>query len=350
MRGYKKILALAFSAVLLTPSISHASEIVRYDDSNLDDVLVKNGISVDTDKVSKRRQEEIKENTKEESSEEIVEDIKEEKPKLYPKTAVYSNVVDMSEHQKPESIDYDKFAKDIDGAILRSSITTFNEDKKTKKKTYYLRKDYAVDTHYENLNKRNVPIGFYHYSRAINEKEAAQEANFVLDYIRGKNISLPIFMDIEDNMRQTKANRESLSNAASTFLNIMERNGYVAGIYSYPYYAKNHLSKEIRNRGNFWIADYEGVGFTGYTDTDFDSWQYTHTGRSNGYKGNLDKNILYKDYPLMITGRSRKSLDKIVDEVIEGHWSFGRERQRRLSYAGYDYGKIQKEVNRRLSL
>lgn len=350
MKKITKILALACLILLGTPGLSHASDVVKYNDSNLDDILIKNGIKVDANKVKQRREALIKQNPGLKPDLKVVEKVKENKPIVYPKTAVYGNVVDISEHQNPVAIDYNKFAKDIDGAILRSSITTFDEDAETGEKTYYLRRDLTVDSHYQNLNARNVPIGFYHYSRATNVAEATMEANYVLDYVRGKNVSLPIFLDMEDNMRQAKVSREELSSVASTFLDIMKRNGYVAGIYSYPHFAKTHLSKEVRNRGNFWIADYDGVGFTGYTDTEFDIWQYTHKGRVDGFSGNLDKNALYRDYPLLIKGKSRKNYDELIQEIIDGHWSFGKEREKRLRYAGYNYQKVQSDVDKKLRL
>lgn len=337
-------MALGVAFLIGGPSLAHASDVIKYDATNLDDILIQNGIEVDQERVQARREIAIKENPK------IQQLVVKEKPKVYPKTAIYTNVVDISEHQNPSAINYDLFAKEIDGAILRSSITTYKEDKKTGKKTYHLRRDYTVDTHYNKLNQRGVPIGFYHYSRATNPEEATKEANYVLDYIKDKNVSLPIYMDIEDDLRQAKASRSDLSKAAHTFINIMERNGYVAGVYSYPYFAKKHLSKDIRNRGNFWIADYVGKEFTGYTDTEFDAWQYAHTGRVAGYSGNIDKNILYKDYPLIIKGKSKKNYELLLQEIIDGHWSDGKEREKRLKYAGYDYNKVQADVNRRLSL
>ena len=206
MRKINKILSLSFALIIGTASLSFAGEVVKYDDTNLDEILIKNGIEVDSKKVSERHQREIAKNP----NPGISQNDQKEKPVLFPKTAVYSNVVDLSEHQKPEAINYDKFAKDIDGAILRSSITTFEENKKTKEKKYYLRKDFTVDRHYQNLNSRGVPIGFYHYSRATSENEALKEANFVLDYIKDKNVSLPIFMDIEDDLRQSKVDRKSV--------------------------------------------------------------------------------------------------------------------------------------------
>ena len=343
MKKFTKIIALGLAILIGAPGLAHASDVIQYDATNLDQILSKNGIKFDQAKIKARRDAYIKNNP----------DLRpanaKKQPVVYPKTAVYSNVVDISEHQKPSSINYDKFAAAIDGAILRSSITTFKEDEETGEKSYYLRKDFAVDTHYNNLNARNVPIGFYHYSRATNEEEATKEAYFVLDFLKGKNVSLPIFLDVEDGMRQSKVSRETLSKAAETFLNILSKNGYVTGVYSYPHFAKNHLTKEIRNRGNFWIADYDGVGFTGYKDTEFDIWQYAHKGRVDGYSGNIDKNALYRDYPLLIKGKSRKDYNKLIQEIIDGHWSTGKEREKRLKYAGYNYNQIQKDLKKRMN-
>ena len=350
MKKFTKIIALGVAILIGAPGIAHASDVIKYDPTNLDQILVKNGIKVNQAKVKARRDQLVKKNPGLKPDLKIVEEVKDNKPVVYPKTAVYGNVVDISEHQNPVAINYDKFAADIDGAILRSSITTFKEDEETGEKSYYLRKDFTVDTHYKNLNARNVPIGFYHYSRATNEKEATEEAKFVLEFLKGKNVSLPIFLDVEDGMRQAKVSRESLSRAAETFLNIMSKNGYMTGVYSYPHFAKNHLTKEVRNRGNFWIADYDGVGFTGYKDTEFDIWQYAHKGRVNGYSGNIDKNALYRDYPLLIKGKSRKNYNKLIQEIIDGHWSSGKEREKRLKYAGYNYHQIQKDVSRRMNL
>ena len=360
MKISKKFLALGLSVFILSPSLAFADDIVYYDKTSLDEVFTNNGFSYDKNEVKKRYNKEVKTQRNlskstdiaKPTSKEEIKDIgkeikKDETLKLQPKTAIYSNVVDISEHQNPVAIDYDKFARDIDGAILRSSITTFKEDEETGEKSYYLRKDLTVDKHYQELNKRDVPIGFYHYSRAINEEEALKEANFVLAYIRDKTVSLPIFIDIEDNLRQAKASKKDLSNVANTFVTALRRNGYVAGIYSYPHFAKNHLTKEVRNKSEFWIADYKGKDFSGYTDSDFAIWQYTSSGKVNGYSGRLDKNVLYKDYPLITQKRSKKEMDQLVTEILDGRWSYGKEREKRLTYAGYNYKLIQEEVNKR---
>ncbi|WP_311481815.1 GH25 family lysozyme [uncultured Anaerococcus sp.] len=355
----KKVIAIGVALLIGTPSLAHASDIVMYDASNLDDILVKYAAKTDPLKDQLQNVGLAKDNKNQkpgvkaaEEEEDLIEEVEVEgkRPDIHPKTPVYTKVVDISEHQNPSAINYDKFAKDIDGAILRASITTYKIDDYTGERVYYPRRDHHVDTHYRNLNKRNVPIGFYHYSRATNPQEATREANYVLDYVKDKNVSLPIYLDIEDSLKQAKSNMKNISSAADTFLKIMERNGYVAGVYSYPNFAKKYLTKEIRNRGNFWLANYVKSGFTRYKETDFDSWQYTEKGRVKGYNGNVDKSFLYKDYPLIIKGKSRKNYDDLVKEVIAGHWSYGKERRKRLTYAGYDYKKVQTEVNRRLRL
>lgn len=46
------------------------------------------------------------------------------------------------------------------------------------------------------------------------------------------------------------------------------------------------------------------------------------------------------------TIKSSKSINTLAKEVIAGKWGNGQERKDRLSKAGYDYNKVQKEVNK----
>lgn len=42
----------------------------------------------------------------------------------------------------------------------------------------------------------------------------------------------------------------------------------------------------------------------------------------------------------------KKSISKLAQEVLEGKWGNGEERRKKLTAAGYDYSKVQAEVNR----
>ena len=362
-----KLMALAFCFTIISSPISYASDLVKYNDINLDEVLDDNGIYYDKKEVENRTKEYINN-----PNEDVVPDFKpieetvteettvkdngevevtettettyedQKKEPIYSKTPVYKKVVDISEHQNPSLINYDKFAKSIDGAILRTSIMDAD--------TLNIRTDYHLEEHYRQLNSRGVPLGFYHYSRAINSREAIREAEYVSRVLKNKNVSYPVYIDIEDDKRQAKASKADISEAAEAFILAMRRNGYVSGIYSYPWFANNYLTKDLRNKYEFWIADYASKNFTKYNGSDFDSWQFTDKGYYNGYKYNVDTSVVYKDYPMIIKGRSKKSMDELVSEIIAGRWGTGAERKKRLIYAGYDYNIVQKAVNDRLKI
>ena len=53
--------------------------------------------------------------------------------------------------------------------------------------------------------------------------------------------------------------------------------------------------------------------------------------------------ILRGDASEMATGT--KNIDTLAEEVINGNWGNGEERQKRLAAAGYDYNTVQKKVN-----
>ena len=363
MASFKnKLMALTFCFAIISSPTSYASDLVIYDDTNLDEILDINGIDYDKKEVEKRIkeykndpnadvvpdfelvEEEITEEieVKDDGEVEITETIEStyedhSKEPIYSKTAVYENVVDIAEHQYPGSINYDEFAKSIDGAILRTSITDA--------KTLNMRKDIYFEDHYRELNKRGVPLGFYHYSRAVNAKEGQREAEFVSNILKGRNVSFPVYMDIEDDKRQQKASKAQISEAAEAFIHTMNRNGFVSGIYSYPWFANTYLTKDVRNKYEFWIADWTSKGITSYNGSDFDSWQFTDKGYHKGFAYNVDTSVVYRDYPLIINGKSKKSIGQLVNEVISGKWGTGVERQRRLTYAGYNYNTIQKAVN-----
>ena len=41
----------------------------------------------------------------------------------------------------------------------------------------------------------------------------------------------------------------------------------------------------------------------------------------------------------------KMKIDEIAQEVIQGKWGNGEERQKKLTDAGYDYDKVQARVN-----
>ena len=82
-------------------------------------------------------------------------------------------------------------------------------------------------------------------------------------------------------------------------------------------------------------------------------WQFTGTGRLNGYSGNLDLNVFFGDEDdfrsymgkSKDTSKKEKTITDIAKEVIAGKWGNRETRRMRLIKAGYDYKEVQSKVN-----
>ncbi|NLC39936.1 MAG: hypothetical protein GX763_03340, partial [Clostridiaceae bacterium] len=79
-------------------------------------------------------------------------------------------VIDISEWQNPNSINYDLISRQIDGVILRIGFTGYGHDKNKVADVHFAR-------HYAEFKSRGVPIGVYWFSRADTVAEAEVEAN-----------------------------------------------------------------------------------------------------------------------------------------------------------------------------
>ena len=80
----------------------------------------------------------------------------------------------------------------------------------------------------------------------------------------------------------------NINKVASTFIKVLEDNGYKASLYS----SKNYLQR-------VWLTDdFENVWLAHYTkNTDYDKdyylWQMCNTGRIAGINGDVDIDILF---------------------------------------------------------
>ena len=91
-------------------------------------------------------------------------------------------------------------------------------------------------------------------------------------------------------------------------------------------------------------------------------WQWTSTGRLDGYGHNLDCNVFYGDaatwdkYVGKSTSTTKpqtkpasKTTAQLAEEVIAGQWGNGEDRKKRLTAAGYDYNAVQHIVNQKMA-
>lgn len=246
-------------------------------------------------------------------------------------------IIDVSEWQG--KIDWEKVKPQIDGAILRcgyGSDLTKQDDEQFKRNA-------------DECTRLGIPFGVYIYSYADSIEKAKSEAAHVLRLIKGYKLSYPVYLDLEENGTQKGAIER-----ANVFGDIIEKAGYWCGVYSNLNWWDNYL-KDGLERFTKWVAQYNNE--CQYDGTHLDIWQYSCKGRINGISGDVDMNECYRDFPAEILGKNadpatvkKKTIAELADEVIAGKWGIGKEREKRLVAAGYDYDAVQDAVNKKMGV
>ena len=130
-----------------------------------------------------------------------------------------------------------------------------------------------------------LDVGVYIYSQAINEQEAIEEADFVIDNLEnnGITIDLPIVYDPEsvlnDDARTDDVTPEQFTMNSIAFCNRVRERGYSPMIYANMLWEAYEIDFSKIPDTPIWYADYEEVPQTPYM---FSFWQYTNEGRVKG--------------------------------------------------------------------
>lgn len=196
--------------------------------------------------------------------------------------------IDVSEYQK--SIDWKAVKADgVDFVILRVGFRGWGSGT--------MWRDAKFDEHYAGAKAAGLQVGVYFFSQSINEQEAIDEASFVLEAIKGKNIDGPIAYDIEGaSDPNARTNDPSITNQTRTdmciaFCDTIKAAGYVPQVCTYLGYAYYNLYMTQLTAYQTWIAHYGVAGVTSYKYP-FKMWQFTSTGKVNGISGNVDIDVM----------------------------------------------------------
>ncbi len=140
-----------------------------------------------------------------------------------------------------------------------------------------------------------LEVGTYFFSQAITQKEAVEEAEFVLEHIKNYNITMPVVFDteiIEDEEARTHGvDGQVFTDACISFCDVIDEAGYESMIYFNLVWSAFTLDLEQLTKYNKWYADYHDEPQYPY---DFQLWQYTETGNIPGVSGNCDINIYFE--------------------------------------------------------
>jgi lysozyme len=163
--------------------------------------------------------------------------------------------------------------------------------------------------------------------------------------VKGYKLAYPVYLDLEEPGTEAGAMIR-----ARVFGDIIEAAGYWCGVYANLNWWENHL--QGLERFTKWVAQYNSE--CQYEGKSLDIWQYSSKGRVAGIDGPVDMNECYRDFPAEIQGdvkpaEPKKTIEQLVQEVLDGKWGNGDDREKRLTAAGYDYDAVQKAVNAKLA-
>lgn len=149
-----------------------------------------------------------------------------------------------------------------------------------------------------------VDRGVYFFSQAINVAEAKEEAQYVLDRIKGYAVTYPVVIDMEnppDKEARTQAlvgKKTLCTDIAIAFCDAIKAAGYYPMVYAGASWATSNMEPaRLKEKYDIWLAQYNT---TVTYPVPYTIWQYTSKGAVAGIAGNIDRNIGLKDYAKII--------------------------------------------------
>ena len=140
-------------------------------------------------------------------------------------------------------------------------------------------------------------MGVYYYTYATSEAMADAELALVREAVRGKELTMPVCVDVEEN-KLKKLSTLDLTNVVAYALEKVETMGFYAQLYTYTGYSYELDMQRLAGRWDVWLADYTGE--TPKVNYIFSAHQHTSKGSVPGISGNVDLNVTEINYPRII--------------------------------------------------
>lgn len=200
--------------------------------------------------------------------------------------------VDVSRYQG--TIDWAKVkAAGYKGAMLK----TVSTNRKLSKRADGLYIDPTFETNYRNAKAAGLDVGVYYYTYATSEAMADAELALVRQAVYGKELTMPVAVDVEENKLKQLSTLD-LSNLTAYALEQVERMGFYAQLYTYTGYKYELDMARLSSRWDVWLADYTGK--TPNVTFNYNAHQHTSKGSVPGISGNVDLNVTTLNYPKII--------------------------------------------------
>lgn len=179
------------------------------------------------------------------------------------------------------------------GAMLK----TVSTNHKFSKRADGLYIDPTFETNYRNAKAAGLDVGVYYYTYATSEAMADAELALLRQAVCGKELTLPVAVDVEENKLKPMSTLD-LTNLTAYALEQVEKMGFYAQLYTYTGYKYELDMARLSSRWDVWLADYTGK--TPNVTFNYNSHQHTSKGSVPGISGNVDLNVTTLNYPRII--------------------------------------------------
>ena len=169
--------------------------------------------------------------------------------------------------------------------------------------------DSRYEENYRNAKAAGMHTGAYHYMYATTVEGARREAQGMLSLLKGKQFDMPVALDIEERA-QYKLNAGTKSMIIQAFMDVLEKAGYYAVLYSYEAFLRTVPVKTLA-KYDIWCANTSSKPSIRYG-----IWQYSFTGKVDGIRGDVDLDRTDKDYPKLMRDGGFNGYPKPVEKPI----------------------------------
>ena len=121
-------------------------------------------------------------------------------------------------------------------------------------------------------------MGAYFVSQAVSVEEAVEEARFVMDHVKGYNMEMPLYIDLEDVYDEARTDQLTVkerTKIVQAFCSAVEDEGYRAGVYANELWFTTKLKFDKIRQFDIWLARYSDILDTGLP---VNMWQYSEEG------------------------------------------------------------------------
>lgn len=200
-------------------------------------------------------------------------------------------------------IDVSRYQGTIDWAQVAAAgykgamLKTVSTNRKLSKRADGLYIDPTFEANYRNARASGLDVGVYYYTYATSEAMANAELALVRQAVYGKELTMPVCVDVEENKLKPMSTLD-LTNLTAYALEQVEKMGFYAQLYTYTGYKYELDMDRLSSRWDVWLADYTGKTPKVYFK--YNAHQHTSKGHVSGISSNVDLNVTTLNYPKII--------------------------------------------------